>query len=145
MIANERQYKVTKGAIEKFQNAIAEAKKGKPRKGVSLGVYKLQIESMIGQLETLEEEVREYERLISGTVKQIDVDNLEQLPEGLIKARLALNLTQRQLGERLSLKEQQIQRYEATRYASASFARLVEIAEALGVRIKERIFVREKA
>jgi HTH-type transcriptional regulator / antitoxin HigA len=40
------------------------------------------------------------------------------------------------LADRLGLKEQQIQRYEATDYASASLARVIEISEALGLELK---------
>ncbi len=42
-------------------------------------------------------------------------------------------LSQRQLADRLGLKEQQIQRYEATQYASASLSRLREVAAELDV------------
>jgi hypothetical protein len=41
------------------------------------------------------------------------------------------------------IQEQQIQRYEATDYASADFARLSEIARALGVRVREDLFLNE--
>ena len=40
---------------------------------------------------------------------------------------------QRELADLLRLKAQQIQRYEAERYASASYERLCEVAHALGV------------
>ncbi len=63
------------------------------------------------------------------------------MPVGLIRARIALGLTQKQLAERVGLKEQQIQRYEDTDYASASFSRLKEIIEALGLDIEEKIFL----
>lgn len=56
---------------------------------------------------------------------------ISKLPEALISERKKLGLTQKELAERLGLKEQQIQRYEATRYQSASLNRLLEIAEAL--------------
>jgi hypothetical protein len=39
------------------------------------------------------------------------------------------------LAERLGLKEQQIQRYEATNYASASLSRVQQVARALGLRM----------
>lgn len=53
------------------------------------------------------------------------------LPESLIDERKKLGLTQKELAERLGIKEQQIQRYEATRYQSASLKRIVEVAEAM--------------
>lgn len=53
------------------------------------------------------------------------------LPESLVDERKKLGLTQKELAERLGIKEQQIQRYEATRYQSASLKRIVEITEAM--------------
>ena len=66
---------------------------------------------------------------------------IDDLPVGLIRARIALRLTQKQLAERVGLKEQQIQRYEETDYVSASFSRLQEIIKALGLDIEEKIFL----
>ena len=56
---------------------------------------------------------------------------LESLPEMLIEERMRLGFTQKQLAEKIGIKEQQIQRYEASRYQSASLRRLQEIAKAL--------------
>ena len=53
------------------------------------------------------------------------------LPECLAEERKKLGLTQKKLAERLGLKEQQIQRYEATQYQSASLKRIVEVVEAM--------------
>ena len=55
-----------------------------------------------------------------------------ELPTVLIKARIAQGLSQKDLAERIGLKEQQIQRYEATDYASASLNRIKEVVSALG-------------
>ena len=43
-----------------------------------------------------------------------------------------MGLSQKELADRIGLKEQQIQRYEATEYASASLTRIQEIIGALG-------------
>ena len=56
-----------------------------------------------------------------------------ELPSILIKARIAQGLRQKDLAERLGLNEHQIQRYEATDYATASLARIKEVANALGL------------
>ena len=56
---------------------------------------------------------------------------LNDLPQALIRARIASGLSQRELAMRLGLKEQQIQRYEATKYASASLSRVIEVAQAI--------------
>jgi HTH-type transcriptional regulator / antitoxin HigA len=62
---------------------------------------------------------------------QIVLGVVNDLPELLVEERKRLGLTQRQLAEMLGIKEQQVQRYEATRYQSASLQRLGEVATAL--------------
>jgi transcriptional regulator with XRE-family HTH domain len=60
------------------------------------------------------------------------IDHLiDKLPEMLIEERQRLGLTQRDVAEKLGMKEQQIQRYESTRYQSASLRRIREIAKAI--------------
>ena len=49
-----------------------------------------------------------YEALRSGRVAVVPLDSLDQLPDALIHARIAAGLTQRDLAERLGVKEQQI-------------------------------------
>jgi transcriptional regulator with XRE-family HTH domain len=56
---------------------------------------------------------------------------VETLPDTLIRARIAAGLSQAALAERLGMKPQQVQRYEATKYASASLTRLLEVARAI--------------
>ena len=57
------------------------------------------------------------------------------MPRALIRARIASGMTQEGLALRLGLKAQQVQRYEATEYESASFARIRKVVQALGLRM----------
>ncbi len=139
MIKNERQYRITRAAAEKFAATLAELKVSSGGQSTDPRVRKLQAEAVESQLADLHEELQEYEALKSGAVGTIRVDTLADLPQGLIKARIASGLSQKELAERLSLKEQQIQRYEAEDYASASFHRLLEVARALELTVKEEI------
>ena len=50
-------------------------------------------------------------------------------------------MTQKGLAKRLGVREQQVQRYEATGYAGASLARLQAVADGLGVQIQGRILL----
>ena len=85
----------------------------------------------------LSEQIREYEELKSGAVDVLKAESLDELPGILIRARIARGLTQAQLAERIGVKEQQIQRYEAEEYGSASLRRLIEISNALELEISE--------
>jgi HTH-type transcriptional regulator/antitoxin HigA len=70
-------------------------------------------------------------------VKSRRARSLRELPIVLIEGRIAAGLTQRELGKRLDVPEQQIQRYEATLYAGVSLQRLQEVADVLGLEIEE--------
>ena len=72
-----------------------------------------------------------------GDVCHIYIDNLSSIPEALIKARIVKRWTQADLAKKLSLKEQQIQRYELSDYSTASINRITEIASALGISMKK--------
>jgi ribosome-binding protein aMBF1 (putative translation factor) len=139
MIRNERQYIITKAQIKKFKKALGEFDKQKSNAHPML--VKAQKDAMKSQLAELEDQAKEYEKLRAGKCKVLKASSIAELPVGLIRARIALGLTQKQLAERVGLKEQQIQRYEETDYATASFSRLQEVIEALGLDIEEKIFL----
>jgi transcriptional regulator with XRE-family HTH domain len=92
-------------------------------------------------VEELHEELATYEALRGGQVRVLELESLAELPEALIRARIAVGLTQKELAQRLRLKEQQIQRYEATRYAGVSLERIRAVGEALGVTIREQVIL----
>ncbi len=132
MIHNARQYRITKAQAAKFAEAL---KRFDARPAAHPGVHpkliKAQRDALASQLASLNEEIAEYERLRKTRRKQIDLNIVSDLPQALIRARIAAGISQRELATRLGLKEQQIQRYEATKYASASLSRVIEVAQAI--------------
>jgi ribosome-binding protein aMBF1 (putative translation factor) len=99
-------------------------------------LLKAQREALQSQLGDLLAEAREYEALQRSNPRALKLDSLDEIPQALVRARIAKGLTQKQLAERVGLKEQQIQRYEATDYAAASFARIRVVIRALNLRIR---------
>ena len=143
MITNERQYRISRKQASKFELAIEELDtEWVDPKSVNSRMLKAEHDALQSQLESLNEEMREYERLKSDDVSKIFANSLEQLPTGLIQARIANGLSQLALAQRLGLKEQQIQKYEAERYATASFRRLCQVAKAMDLRIQNELFLR---
>jgi transcriptional regulator with XRE-family HTH domain/cytidylate kinase len=139
MIKNERQFRITKAQADQFRRAIGEITASTQSDKVESILRKAELEGLRSQLSDLEREINEYERLRSGRVSTVKVDSFEDVPSALVRARISAGLTQEQLAERLKLKAQQIQRYEATEYQSASLARLSEIARVLSVRVRKDI------
>lgn len=134
MIKNERRYKITGRRADEVRHALDELARAPLHEGLTPGIRELQIEALRGTLSDLDAELAKFDALRGAVL--IEVDGIEQLPVALVQARIASGITQRQLAERVGLREQAVQRYEATDYAGAGFERLVEIAAALGLTIR---------
>jgi DNA-binding XRE family transcriptional regulator len=141
MIKNERQYRITKAQAQKFEQALAQLMQSEVAQQENPLLWQVQGDALSSQINDLQEELTEYEALTNGSPNQpviLNLRSLSELPFALIKARIAAKLSQKALADRLGIKEQQIQRYEATEYASANLSRVIEISEALGLKLELR-------
>lgn len=132
MIANEREYRITKAARRRFEESLG---KYTPGPEVDPRMSEIMDDAWQSEIEVLTRQIERYENLRAGRVDHRELESLRDIPTALIEARIASGLTQKNLAERLDLKPQQIQRWEADRYDSVSHGRLWEIADALGMRI----------
>ena len=134
MIKNERQYRITRAQAERFSQELREfeGQRSEPA-GVHPLLLKAREDALKSQLGDLEADLREYEALRAGHFEFDQLKTIAELPKMLIRARIARGLSQRDLANRLGLKEQQIQRYEASEYELASFARIKNVVDALGL------------
>jgi transcriptional regulator with XRE-family HTH domain len=132
MIKNERQFKVTRAQLHRFEAALEDLE-AKPETDPIQ--RQLELDTARSQVTELQHQLDEYTGLRDGTVAVGTPADLSELPRYLIRQRIAAGLTQRELGERLGMKEQQIQRYEADDWGTASLRRLIEVADAVGLRL----------
>ena len=132
MISNERQYRITRAQADRFSQTLRAIRedRGESTNAHPL-IVKAQEEALSSQLADLQRELHEYESLKAGEFQLDRLTTIDELPTVLIKARISQGLSQKALADRIGLKEQQIQRYEATDYASASLSRIREVANAL--------------
>jgi ribosome-binding protein aMBF1 (putative translation factor) len=137
MIKNERQYRITKAQASKFTQALREMQ-GETKRTSHPVLHKAQVDALRSQLEDLARELTEYQALRSGKRKVVALNSLEDLPRTLIQGRIAAGLSQEELAAKLGVKPQQVQRYEATEYRSASLERVNEVARALGIKLRHR-------
>ena len=136
MIKNEKQYKITNAKIKDFAQSVSILDQEIDKNHDPL--LELERDALRGQIFDLQRELEEYEDLKAGNIPILEFINIEDLPKTLIKSRIALGLSQKDLAEKMRLQEQQIQRYEHTDYESASYTRLEEVFEALALE-KEKI------
>lgn len=137
MIRNDRQYKISRARAGEFAELL-DAKAKAYAQGEWADVEMAAVQS---QLDDLRDEIDEYEKLKAGNITSFQIDSLEELPIVLVKARIASGLTQKELADKLGIKEQQIQRYEQNDYAGISIDRIREIIKALNVSVKQSILL----
>lgn len=130
MILSEKQRGITARQLQKFRDALNKIQSSPSKEEWLFDVNRGTLESEISKLEN---DILEYDMLKSGEVKFSKTYTLESLPKILIQARIASGMSQTQLAILLNLKPQQIQRYEASEYQTASLARLLDIANVLDV------------
>ena len=130
MIQNEHQYKVTQTKLRELEQSLIDLDVNSD----NLSERLLQAEKNGIQvlIDRLYAEIVEYDNLKQQRTP-IQIRSLDELAIGLIKARISTGMTQKELAAKIGVQEQQIQRYEETQYASASLARLTEIARALEI------------
>ena len=142
MIKNERQYRITKSWAQKFGQTLIQLEDDTEECAPMHPLLrKAEREAAASQLTTLQRELREYELLRGGEKRVFQGESFEEIPRALIQARIAMGLSQKDLAGRLGMKEQQIQRYEATEYASASMERVGRVIRALGLNIHGEVFL----
>jgi DNA-binding Xre family transcriptional regulator len=128
MIQNEHQHKITQGEIKKLQQVLEKIL------GQSEIISAQQLVAMQNsfqtQIDRMQAEVREYNDLKLGKI-EITMASIEDLPKVLIQKRIGLGMTQKELAAKPGIKEQMVQRYEASGYESIGFQRLIEVWNAL--------------
>jgi HTH-type transcriptional regulator/antitoxin HigA len=133
MIQNEHQYKVTQNKLKDLEQALVELEGDRetfhPRQ------FSSRKKGLQLKIDSLNKEIEEYNVLKQQTL--IKISSIQDLPIALIKARIALGMTQKELAEKMGVKEQQVQRDEANQYRSAGFHRIAEVAKALDIKIQE--------
>lgn len=132
MIKNEKQYRSAKAQAEKFAKTLQKFQDQALNRSDNhhRSAYE---EALELQHTILIKEIRDYERVRSRYTGELEYDTFDQIADLLIQARINQRLTHRELADKLGMKEQQVQRYEATNYQSASLSRLCEIAKILGI------------
>ena len=136
MIANDRQYQHTRKQVLEMEATLVALAGGMAGDD---GFRDLQTDAVRGVLEDMRTEMAEYDDLRSGSSSVIEASSLSGLAEALIQARIARGWTQADLAVALGVAEQQVQRYEASRYSGASLARLCDVAHALNVSVTETL------
>lgn len=136
MIKNEKQYKITK---KKLQEINAEIDRIKNDKVINPLRAELLLASLLHARKLFEGDLSLYESLRKTNKATLKERVIAELPSIITEYKIISGLTQKEFSEKLGLKEQQLQRYEADDFKSVTFKNLLRFLDAIGleIRIKE--------
>src|SRR5918992_4050772 len=100
MITNERQYKISKAELRKFESALASEQSGAPADDVHPDIQDAMRAGLESQADALRQEIAHYEELKSGQVKRRPITRIGDLQEALVEARIVAGANSKQLGGR---------------------------------------------
>jgi transcriptional regulator with XRE-family HTH domain len=132
MIKNERQFRITRAQVQRLEESL-EALLATVDSEVHPVRRELEVGALSGLIDELRASIDAYESLRDGTRVPRAITDVAAIPQALIEHRIAAGLNQRDLAERLGLKEQQVQRYESEDWSTANLNRLMAVADALGI------------
>lgn len=138
MIANERQFEITKEWIARFEKDLAALER--PSSKLDPESQQLLRDSAKSMLEDLRDQAADYEVLRDGA-QVLELHSLLAVPGLLVHARNRMGLTEAELAGRVEWTEEQVRCFEASAYAGASLEQVQAVLDALGIRISERLLV----
>lgn len=142
MIKNEKEYQYSQECARRFEYSIKALEQDEELKNKDSEGWQLSCDVKQSHLIALQEEIAEYERLIhcdKSQPIQIKVENLNKLPDALIKARIAAKMSQQELAQILGIEEQRVKQYEDTDYQCAGFVEILEVSAVLGVEFETAV------
>ncbi len=92
-----------------------------------------------GMIRHLEDGLREYDQLKSGSLILPRTDRLDQVAQFIARIRIAKGMSQTDLARHLGVSKQVISRYEENDYQTAAISTLQEILDAVGVKVIVRL------
>jgi DNA-binding XRE family transcriptional regulator len=144
MIKNEKEYKFTQELAADFEKSLEAIESDESHPIGDSNGQELIRGALQGHLDKLKGEIAEYERLISHDRHQpllLKLDDLRNLPQLLIKARIAAKLSQKELADLAGLTEEKIRHYEENEYEYASLLELKLTIDALDIQVQMGQFV----
>ena len=136
MTVSEQQYQTTLASARRLEEALAQLQDGAQERDPLL--QRAIRDSIEGELYVRYRTAVEYERQHGLDNSLLEQDDRVDLPQVLVRARIAIGLSQADLAARLGVAEEHVKVWEETGYADIGLGRLSAVLTALGLRLDMR-------
>lgn len=134
MIKNQKQYTAMSKQLKELSESINDIEEVLQKEDSAQ--LRLQLNTFEKGFVKLQKELDEYNELTSGSLDKLKFDSFkDDMNKAIMSFRIASGISQKKLAGEMFIQEQQIQRYEQSDYLSASFDRILQLLEALGVQM----------
>jgi len=130
-IRNDWTYRRGRASLRSLREELVDARSSTQR--VLDQDEQVRLDEMQAQVIALALAIAGYESLRGAGGMFVEMEDLRDLGPTLVKARVAKGWSQEKLAQAMDMPKQQIQRYEAAEYASASLHRLIELVDVLEI------------
>ena len=145
MIRDDQHYHNVQSWVKKIEQALLQLEKNENERAKNdPQLREIYMNEVQRKLNDLRKEIREYETLTthdSQTPLVLNLENINELPLLLIKARMAAKLSQKELADLAGLSAAQIKEYEDKDYEKASFIDVMAVFDALDIKIQKGEFL----
>lgn len=140
MITNSKQLKASKCAANDLREIIL----SRTDPTIPESLAKINRKILSKKLEKIEQDISEYESLITLDTSKFTFDNFEDLLKAPIKYRLANKETVKDFAREMRISQRQILRYEEESYSNCTISTLLKILNRIGIKISGEIKIQPK-
>lgn len=137
MIKTESEYRKAVSKVREERQRIETERSRLKKDGVPDDLLSLAIDPLTSFMLQLEEEIQFYERIKRGVFPSLE--NLGGIGNLLVALRINKCMSQKELANRLGVKESQVSRDEKNEYRGASIEKVNEVLKALSARIVSHV------
>jgi ribosome-binding protein aMBF1 (putative translation factor) len=137
VIKTEIEYIEAKSRLEQEFRSLEEHQAKMKKAGMTKEQIQLAVDPLASFALQLQEEVTEYEKLKRGQFEVLE--DLNGIGHLLVALRIFKGIKQKELADKIGVKESQVSRDERNEYHGASIEKIQRILNALGVKLKSKV------
>jgi DNA-directed RNA polymerase specialized sigma subunit len=134
MIRTDKEYNELMSQMAQTKQLIAEQRKTLAAEGLTGKEIERALAPTVSFSNQFAEELEFYKKLKSGSLPPFD--SFESIGQALVALRIAKDLTQRELAQRLNVAEAQVSRDERNEYHGITIERAQRVLDAMGATVK---------